>query len=62
MWIKKSAIDIEFWPLYKVIWKVSRIEQINKSFVNSVLIKKRLKEVILNATKSIKLAISYKIT
>ena len=53
---------MEFWPLYKVIWKVSRIEQINKSFINSVLIKKRPKEVILNATKSIKLTISYKVS
>jgi len=53
---------MEFWPLYKVIWKVSSAEQINKSFVNSVLIKKRPKEVILNATKSIKLAISYKVS
>ena len=53
---------MEFWPLYKVIWKVSSVEQINKSFVNSVLIKKRPKEVIFNATESIKLAISYKVS
>jgi len=53
---------MEFWPLYKVIWKVLSAEQIDKSFINSVLIKKRPKEVILNATKSIKLAISYKVS
>ena len=48
---------MEFWPLYKVIWKVLSVEQIDKSFINSVLIKKRP-----NATESIKLAISYKVS